>query len=86
VSEGPTVEPARNALNEKVKTYADEAAARIAAADAESHDAQVAFAAGKFPEYFKKRLEEARERIDDEYARASEPRPAAAGGDGEEGG
>lgn len=60
------------------------ASARIAAADAEAYEAQVAFAAGRFPEYFQKKLEAAQKRIEAEYERITGSQ--AAGGDSEAGG
>lgn len=77
-------DPGSNALTEKLQGLADEAAARIAAADADAHEAQVAFAAGKFDEFIRAKLTAAQKRVSDEYERVVGSR--AAGGDGEAGG
>ncbi len=59
---------------------ASDVAARIEQADEESADAVAAFAAGRFPEYWLKRAEEIKKRIEDngEHAIAN----AGSGGTG----
>ena len=68
------------AANEALKKIADEASSRIAAADAKSRKAQVAFAAGEFPRFFRQQAQEAEDRIQDEYLREP-PGPSASSGD-----
>lgn len=47
-----------------------ESAARIAAADAKVHEADCAFAAGKFDEYYQREYEKVEKAVQDEYDRA----------------
>lgn len=58
--------------------------ARIAAADADAHKAQCAFAAGQFEAYMAARHAELQEAIQDEWERLF--RPPADSGDGQAGG
>lgn len=44
-----------------------EAAARISAADAKVHEAETAFAAGKFEDYFEREYKKVEEAVQDEY-------------------
>jgi len=44
-----------------------ESAARIAAADAQVHESNCAFQAGKFDEYFESEYQKVEERVQDEY-------------------
>lgn len=59
------------AADEPLRKIASEASARIRAADAKAHEAQAAFAAGEFREFFEKQLAETRKRMQDEYEEAT---------------
>ena len=62
---------------------ARESAERIAEADRKAQEADYAFAAGRFEEYWQREAEAAQKRIEDEYARLCGQ--DAAGGGGEAG-
>lgn len=57
-----------SAVNALVARKAAESAQRIADADDAAFRAQIAFAAGKFEEYFRSMSDQATKRIQDEYA------------------
>jgi hypothetical protein len=57
-----------------------ESAARIRAADEETHAAQVAFLAGKFDEYFRAKVDAIQKRLEQEYASLNPAPGVAAGG------
>ena len=56
--------PATDALLQRM---AADSAARIQAADAKAHEANTAFVAGRFGEYFDRQYQQTQEAIQDEY-------------------
>lgn len=73
----PDLDPATEAILQRI---ASESTARIAAADQEAEEAQVAFAAGKFEEFFNAKYGAVAQRVIDDYRQAADSGDSKASG------